>query len=179
MSAINSPVIRALNTINKMALWISSIGLVLMTIFIAYQVFSRYVLNDSPSWTEAVATMLMTWFIFLGAAVGVRERYHLGFDVLLLAANDHVRFIMRTISDLVVLAFGAGMIIYGMQLVLRTWDATIPILNIPGGFTYIPIVAGGVLTCLFTLERLAMRFSGVDPDQELAEDELNIEMAKV
>ena len=27
--------------------------------------------------------MLMSWFIFLGAAVGVRENYHLGFDVLL------------------------------------------------------------------------------------------------
>ena len=166
MSAINSPVIRVLNTINKLALWISGIGLVLMTIFIAYQVFSRYVLNDSPSWTEAVSTMLMTWFIFLGAAVGVRERYHLGFDVLLLAANDRVRFIMRTASDLVVLAFGLGMIVYGMQLVIRTWDATIPILNVPGGFTYFPIVAGGVLICLFTLERVLLRFNGFDPDIE-------------
>ncbi len=58
-------------------------GWSLMTVFVAWQVFCRYVLNDSPSWTEPGAVMLMSWFIFLGAAVGVRENYHLGFDVLL------------------------------------------------------------------------------------------------
>ena len=58
-------------------------GSSLMTAIVAWQVFCRYVLNDSPSWTEPGAIMLMSWFIFLGAAVGVRENYHLGFDVLL------------------------------------------------------------------------------------------------
>ena len=54
-----------------------------MTALVAYQVFFRFVLNSSPSWTEITAIMLMNWFIFLGAAVGVRENYHMGFDVLL------------------------------------------------------------------------------------------------
>ncbi len=67
----------------RLALWLAGVGLVLMTVFVAWQVFCRYVLNDSPSWTEPGSVMLMSWFIFLGAAVGVRENYHLGFDVLL------------------------------------------------------------------------------------------------
>ena len=54
-----------------------------MTAFVAWQVFGRYVLNRSPSWTEPGSVMLMSWFIFLGAAVGVRENNHMGFDVLL------------------------------------------------------------------------------------------------
>ena len=66
-----------------LSLWLAGIGLVLMTAFVAWQVFGRYVLNHSPSWTEPGSVMLMSWFIFLGAAVGVRENYHLGFDVLL------------------------------------------------------------------------------------------------
>jgi hypothetical protein len=55
--------------------------------------------------------MLMSWFIFLGAAVGVRENYHLGFDVLLYvlppaasgAAHDlrHRRARLRLRHDLV------------------------------------------------------------------------------
>ena len=72
-----------LGRLNTLALWSAGIGLILMTAFVAWQVFCRYVLNDSPSWTEPGAVMLMSWFIFLGSAVGVRENYHLGFDVIL------------------------------------------------------------------------------------------------
>ena len=59
-----------------------SVGMIAMTAMVAWQVFSRYVLNASPSWTEPASVMVMSWFIFLGAAVGVRENFHMGFDVL-------------------------------------------------------------------------------------------------
>jgi TRAP-type C4-dicarboxylate transport system permease small subunit len=58
-------------------LWVAGAGVVLMTIIIFLQVFVRYVLNSSVVWTEPGAVMVMGWFIFLGAAVGVREGYHL------------------------------------------------------------------------------------------------------
>ena len=66
-----------------LALWTAGTGLVLMTALIAAQVFWRYVLNDSIVWTEPASVMIMGWFIFLGAAVGIREGYHLSFDVVL------------------------------------------------------------------------------------------------
>lgn len=74
---------QTLSWLSTLSLWLAGAGLVAMTIIVAWQVFCRYVLNDSPSWTEPGAVMLMSWFIFLGAAVGVRENYHMGFDVLL------------------------------------------------------------------------------------------------
>ena len=52
-----------------------------MTVFVGWQVFGRYVLNDSPSWTEPASLLLMSWFILLGSAVGVREGVHLGFEI--------------------------------------------------------------------------------------------------
>ena len=63
---------RITGTMGRIALWLSGTGLVLMTAFISVQVFYRYVLNDSQSWTEPASVMLMGWFIFLGAAVGIR-----------------------------------------------------------------------------------------------------------
>ena len=77
---------------------------------------------------------------------------------------------MRAISDLAVLAFALGMVVYGLQLTIDTWTAIIPVLHLPGGFTYMPIVAGGVLMALFALERLVLRAAGIvvdhDPDAE-------------
>ncbi len=169
----------ALSKASTAALWLAGIGLVLMTVIVAWQVFCRYVLNDSPSWTEPGAVMLMSWFIFLGAAVGVRENYHLGFDVLLYVLPEGSKAALRTISDIVVAAFGVGMIWYGSQLVVLTWDAILPSLGLPGGFDYLPIVAGGFLIVLFSLERMALRFSGVDVDKDLnVEDVPDVALAK-
>jgi TRAP-type C4-dicarboxylate transport system permease small subunit len=113
----------------------------------------------------------MSWFIFLGAAVGVRENYHLGFDVLLYVLPDGSKAALRTVSDIVVASFGVGMVWYGSQLVALTWASTLPSLGLPGGFDYLPVVVGGFLISLFSLERMARRFAGHDIDKDLNIDE--------
>lgn len=158
-----------LGRVNTLALWLASIGLVLMTCFVAWQVFCRYILNDSPSWTEPGSVMLMSWFIFLGAAVGVRENYHLGFDVLLYVLPKSGKRVLRMISDVVVLAFGLGMIWYGSQLVALTWNTTLPSLGISGAYDYFPVVAGGVLISMFALERIIQRSAGMPIDDAIAD----------
>ncbi|MCJ8520071.1 TRAP-type C4-dicarboxylate transport system permease small subunit [Pseudorhizobium tarimense] len=160
---------RSLGRLNTIALWSAGIGLVLMTAFVAWQVFCRYVLNDSPSWTEPGAVMLMSWFIFLGAAVGVRENYHLGFDVLLYVLPDTGKKWLRMISDFVAMAFGIGMIWYGWQLMALTWSTILPSLGISGAWDYLPLVAGGVLIVLFSLERIVLRLSGAPVDDAVDE----------
>ena len=158
-----------LSGLSTLSLWLAGIGLVVMTAMVAWQVFCRYVLNNSPSWTEPGAVMLMSWFIFLGAAVGVRENYHLGFDVLLYVLPRGGKIWLRMISDLVAFAFGIGMVWYGSQLVNLTWDTTLPSLGISGGWDYVPLVAGGALICLFSLERIVQRLSGAPIDDILDE----------
>jgi TRAP-type C4-dicarboxylate transport system permease small subunit len=161
---------RVLTTICSWALYIAGTGLVLMTCIVMWQVFVRFVLNWTNTWTEITAVMLMSWFIFLGAAVGVRENYHLGFDVLLYALPPGGKKYLRSISDLVVLAFAIGMIIYGIQLVRLQWPARMPALGIPEGIRYLPLVGGGILITLFALERLVLRLKGHDVDSEVADE---------
>ena len=167
--------VRFLDLLSKLALWAAGIGLVAMTAFVAWQVFCRYILNDSPSWTEPGAVLLMSWFIFLGAAVGVRENYHLGFDVLLYVLPSAGKRVLRMISDIVILAFGIGMVWYGSQLVALTWNTTLPSLGISGAHDYFPVVGGGFLICLFAAERIVKRLSGV-PIDDVA-DEVPAEVA--
>ena len=99
---------RVLAVLSQAALWIAAIGMVVMTAMVAWQVFARYVLNASPSWTEPASIMVMSWFIFLGAAVGVRENFHMGFDVLIHFLPGAGPW-MRAVSDLAVAVFGLGM----------------------------------------------------------------------
>lgn len=145
----------------RLALWLAGIGLVLMTVLIAAQVFWRYVLNDSIVWTEPASVMIMGWFIFLGAAVGIREGYHLSFDVLLHVLPHGTKQVLHSISDLAVGGFGAGMIWFGWQLAERTAGNQLPSLGISGAFDFAPIVGGGILIVLFSAERIARRAAGL------------------
>ncbi|MBY5615363.1 TRAP transporter small permease [Rhizobium leguminosarum] len=169
MSNNLTPVVNSLTRLSNAALWLAGTGLVLMTVFVAWQVFCRYVLNDSPSWTEPGSVMLMSWFIFLGAAVGIRENNHLGFDVLLYVLPKSGKRALRMISDVVILAFGAGMVWYGGALMSLTWNTTLPSLGISGAFDYLPLAGGGVLAVIFSLERIVLRLAGEPIDDALDE----------
>ena len=61
------------------------------------------------------------------------------------------------------------MIVYGIDLMQLQWTERMPALGISGAFRYLPLVAGGVLIVLFSLERIVLRWSGVDVDKDLHE----------
>jgi len=144
---------RLLNVFSRIALWLSGVGLVAMTAAVAWQVWGRFILNDTPAWTEPLALFLMMWFILLASAVGVRERFHLGLDLVRDIVPEKVRVVMDVLSFLIVGAFGAAMARYGLELVVGTWNATIPVLGLPEGTTYLPLIFAGVLIVLFSIER--------------------------
>ncbi|MGV1753159.1 TRAP transporter small permease [Agrobacterium sp. CG674] len=171
-----------LTKLNTLVLYIAGIGLVCMTAIVAWQVFCRYVLNDSPSWSEPGAVILMSWFIFLGAAVGVRENNHMGFDVLLYVLPKAGKKWLRMISDIVIFAFGIGMIWYGISLVMLTWNTIMPALGISGAWDYAPLVGGGVLICIFALERIIARALNLPVDEaldEMAPTEIAVELENI
>lgn len=163
------PASRVLRAISNGALWLAGFGLVAMTIIVAYQVYMRFIINSSPSWTEGSAIMIMSWFIFLGAAVGVRENFHMGFDVLLYMLPKSAKPWLRGISDAAIFGFAFGMIFFGGELALRGWSVRIPVLGLPQTFTYLPIVVSGFLMCLFALERVLLRLAGEPVDEPPAE----------
>lgn len=145
----------------RIGLWVAGIGLVLMTAFVFAQVFYRYVIGSSLFWAEPASVMLMGWFIFLGAAVGVKEGYHLSFDVGLYLVPERARPWFHSLSDLVVAAFGFGMAWYGWQLAAKVVSGVIPGLGISRLWDFAPVIGGGVLLVLFSAERILRRAAGL------------------
>ena len=145
---------------------IAAFGLVLMTAIVGWQVFGRYVLNSSPSWSEQAALTLMIWYVFLAAAAGVREGFHIRIVALESAVSKSARRIMRMVADLIVAGCGLALAIWGTELVLRTWEHIIPSLGLPRGLAYLALPLSGALIVLFSLERLLEEAEG-----ETVEDE--------
>lgn len=129
-------------------------GLVLMTLVIGWQIFGRYVLNDTPHWSERLSLTIMLYYILFGAAVGVRTGQHLGLSFATNALPPLPARIVHGAVQLAVMAFGLFMVRYGGSLMLSTWTHTIPTLGVSTAWSYLPFPVGGALIALFALENL-------------------------
>ena len=149
----------------------AAFGLVLMTVIVGWQVFGRYVLNSTPSWSEQAALTLIIWYVALAAAAGVRQGFHIRIVALEDAVSPNVRKWMQVVSNTLVGLCGAAMFIWGGELVLRTWSHVVPSLGIPRGLTYLGLPISGALMALFAfeqvLERLGLRAEDA-PNEETA-----------
>ncbi|MBN05818.1 TRAP transporter small permease [Ponticaulis sp.] len=150
----------------ELLLRIAAFGLVLMTVIVGWQVFGRYVLNSSPSWSEQAALTLMIWYVLLAAAAGVREGFHIRIVALEEAVGPKAKRGMRMVQDLIVASCGIAMTIWGGELVIRTWEHIIPSLGLPRGLAYLALPISGVLIALFSLERMLEEAEGENVEDE-------------
>ena len=123
----------------------------------AWQVFARYVLNDSPSWTEPVALLCMSTTMMFGAAAGVYANRHFGFFIVVESAPPRARRILQLISLGIAAAIGVMLAIWGAQMAIEAWDYSIAGAPLPQGAVYLPLCGGGALIALFAVEQMVRR----------------------
>ena len=153
LSRINAPVARA-------GMYLSVTGLLVIVIIVFYQVFGRYVLNSSPTWTENLALVLILYVTLIGAAVGVRDAGHIGMDSLLVMLPDHMREKIELVIHVLVAVFGVAMAYNGWVLGSSVGTVKIPNLGLPEVIRYVPLVAAGVLIISFSIEHIIALLRG-------------------
>ena len=146
--------------IAKLCLQLGVFGLTLLIAAVAWQVFGRYVLNNTPSWAESLALLLVLYVTMLGCAVGVRDAGHIGMELLGdLVPHSWQKPVALIIHSLTLL-FGALMAwnCYEMFVSVRTY--MIPTLHISESFRYVPLVLAGCLIVLFSIEHIIALLRG-------------------
>jgi TRAP-type C4-dicarboxylate transport system permease small subunit len=126
----------------------------LLIVAVLYQVIGRYVLNDTPTWAESGAVLLVLYVTMLGMAVGVRDAGHIGLESLLVLVPEAVRLKMELLIHALVLGFGLVMAYNCAVLAQSVWDYKIPTLGLSEAFKYAPPAMAGVLIALFSLEHI-------------------------
>lgn len=154
MSDVRRAPPRVLNTLSTAVLGLAGFALVGMALVQAWQVFARYVLNDSPGWTEPVALLLMSFAVMFGAAVAVRRESHFAFQTLLHAMPSGLQTLLKSVSRLIAAAAGGGLMLLGGHLMLDEWVVNMAGAPLPAGLKYAALCVGGALILLFALERL-------------------------
>jgi TRAP-type C4-dicarboxylate transport system permease small subunit len=147
-------------TVARYGMYSAVSGLFVIVVIVFYQVFGRYVMNSSPTWTESMALLLVLYVTLIGAAVGVRDAGHIGMESLLVLVPEHVRNRIELAIHLLVIVFAAAMVYNGVLLGLSVASYKIPNLALPEALRYVPLVLSGVLIILFSIEHIIALLKG-------------------
>ena len=153
---------RLCRSIARACMWMGIAGLVLLIACVTWQVFGRYVLNNTPTWAESLALLLVLYVTMLGTAVGVRDAGHIGLESLLVLAPDALRLKMEYLIHALVLFFGAAMAWNCAYLAHSVWSYRLPTLWISEGWKYVPAAVAGLLIVLFSIEHLIALARGTE-----------------
>ncbi|KRC04070.1 C4-dicarboxylate ABC transporter [Hydrogenophaga sp. Root209] len=146
---------RALDAVYLACIWVAGACIFLMSVFIPWGIFARYVLGTGSQWPEPISILLMVIFTFLGAAAAYRAGAHIAVAMLTERMSSGVRGVMAFAVNLLMVGVSAFMVFYGIKLCIGTWGQSIPELPwLPVGLTYVPVPLGGFVTLLFVLEFL-------------------------
>lgn len=126
----------------------AALGLVAMAAIVIWQVFGRFVLAASPSWTEQAALVLMIWYVMFASAAGVHEGFHIRIGLLEDRLGPQAAP-LRRITALIVMVLGLVLLVYGAQLVWLVRGNAMPSLGISRAVAYIPMPIAGLLMALF------------------------------
>ena len=160
--ALQGPLTRFNATIARFGMYAVVAGLLATVVIVFYQVFGRYVLNNSPTWTENLALVLVLYVTLIAAAVGVRDAGHIGMESLLMLAPDRLRERIELLIHGLVALFGAAMAYNGWILGQSVASYKIPNLNLPEVVRYVPLVLSGLLIVLFSIEHIIALLRGAE-----------------
>lgn len=126
--------------------------LAVMTVVVFAQVFFRYVLRSPLSWPEETARVLVVWLSFLGGYMALREKRHIGFNLLVKKLPRTGKFFVEVLVLLFILFF-LGVVIYqGTFFAYRSLNIRMPYTRISVGWlVYSVFPVTGVLMFAQTL----------------------------
>ena len=144
----------------KYLLMLAVVGLMAIVACVSFQVFGRYIMNDTPTWAEALALLLVLFVTAFGLGVGVRDAGHIGLESMVaLLPETWQRRIELLIHALV--AFFGGMMVYGGWVwASAKWGEKKPMLPVPDGIDYVPVMIAGALIVLFSIEHILALIAG-------------------
>ncbi|MCW5222920.1 TRAP transporter small permease [Verminephrobacter aporrectodeae subsp. tuberculatae] len=143
-------------------MWLGVAGMVALVSAVSWQVFGRYVLNNTPTWAESLALLMVLWVTMLGTAVAVRDAGHIGLESMLVLASAPLRRRMEYLIHALVLLFGLAMAWNCAAMAESVWAYRLPTLRISEGWKYLPAVLSGALIAMFSLEHIMALAQGVE-----------------
>ena len=144
-----------LKIIDRTMEWTLVVLLLLMVAVGGLQVFNRFVLNASLSWSEELQRYAHIWLVFIAIPVAYRRCAHIGMNMLVERFPAVLQKALRLVCELVWLAFGACVAWYTTVIMGVAKNQSSSGLAITMDWVYLALVVGSTYLVLCVGRNLA------------------------
>jgi TRAP-type C4-dicarboxylate transport system permease small subunit len=132
--------------------WLAFVIFWLLAFIVFLQFFTRYVLNDSLSWTEEIARYGLMWIVFIGGAMVTRRNTHIAVELLSnVMKPGPLRAALLALVDFIKLAFLGLLAFVSLTITERMRLQRMTVFDLPMSYVY----AGVAFGCFLMLIRQA------------------------
>lgn len=135
--------------LDRLLLVVALTLLAVMIVIIIYQVFSRQILNTTPSWSEELSRLLFVWVGLLGIAYGFKEKLHIALGLVVNMMPEKVQDIFDYFAKVLVIFFGVIMIYYGWNFTILMGNNIMPGTGLSSSVTYLSIPVTGLYVTMY------------------------------
>lgn len=126
---------------------LGGIGVAAMAAIVSYVVFSRYVLGQTPRWSEELPRLILMWVTFLGVVSGFVRNSHFEAGIApLLFRPGRLRQLASWLATAASAIFLVVLLVTGWQITGFTWDHATTAMNLPGGLFYLCLPVSAFLS---------------------------------
>src|SRR5437667_1455977 len=112
--------------------WLAFVIFWSLAFIVFLQFFTRYVLNDSLSWTEEIARYGLMWVVFIGGATVTRRNTHIAVELLAnVMKPGPLRSALLAFVDVVKLAFIALLAWLSVTIIERMGIQRMTVIDLP------------------------------------------------
>jgi TRAP-type C4-dicarboxylate transport system permease small subunit len=126
-----------------------------MVVAIVLQILCRYIPALGFNWTEELARLTFIWFCFIGLAMTVHLKGHMGIDYLVIKLSRGRQRALGVFSEIVILGFSLVLTYNGFLFVMMSRNTVSPVLNISVRWFYAAVPVSFALVTLLTLLTLS------------------------
>lgn len=136
--------------INNFELYLATLLFMLLTILLFMQVFSRYVLNSSLTWTEEVSIIFFVWMTYFSISAATLKRKHIRMDFVLVRLPFRLKKIGYIFSNLMCILFFGYFLWPFTTLVINMYNmhSKTPIVGFPRVVVYGAVAAALALSII-------------------------------
>tara|TARA_B100001250_G_scaffold107073_2_gene90275 strand:- start:2442 stop:2942 length:501 start_codon:yes stop_codon:yes gene_type:complete len=153
--------IKTNNYLQKIASIIASVLIGLMTFVILYMVFFRYVINDTPYWSEEVARCMMLWMTFCVLPVSYRIGSNVSLEILLKKFSGKLLNFAHICIHTIILVFILNFFYHSLNFVKSGMGSRAMSFDLQIGYVYLILPISFMFMFLVSVELLINLFKKI------------------
>ena len=135
-------------------------------VIICFSVFTRYLLNYVPSWSEEVPRYLLVWITYLGAALAVKYKEHLSLDVFFNMMPLRARQVGHLILNVLIGIVGVILLVFGTGMVRQFGGDLMESIAVQNIWFYLAMPISGGLMILYIIQDTWKSILGLGEQKE-------------